>query len=101
MRTKKIWFAIVGIKPLKGNKIISNSNGAHVNVACISDTKTNFKRKLQEIFKYHKCEIFQILDIETEDNLTIINKNNSEKIILMNEINEGYQFAWGTFYTFD
>jgi len=100
MNTEKIWFAIVGIKPLKGNEIISDANGAHVNVACISDTKANFKRNLKENFKYHKFEVFEILDIETEENMKIINKENSEKIKLLNEIKEGYRFAWGTFYTY-
>ena len=100
MKTEKVWFAVVGIKPLKGNTTISDASGAHVNVACISDTKANFKNKLQENFEYYKFEIFEILDIETEENLTINNKNNSGKIKLLYEIKEGYRFAWGTFYTF-
>ncbi len=74
MKVEKIWFAIVGIKPLKGNEIISNANGAYVNVACLSDTKTNFKTKLQENFKHHKFEIFEILDIETEGILVLLIK---------------------------
>lgn len=49
MHSDKIWFAIVGIKPLKGNKIISSAKGAHVNVACISDTEEILKQNLLKI----------------------------------------------------
>jgi len=101
MNNQKIWFALVGVKPTKGNDIIPNSAGAYANVACVSQSEDEFKNKLQENFKHHKFKIFEIEEIETEETMDIDDEENSEKILLLNEIKEGYQFAWGTFHLFD
>lgn len=100
MESRQIWFAVVGVKPLKGNEIIKGNKGAHVNVACVADSEENFRKKIKENFEYHKCKIFEICDITTDKNILVVNKSNSENIRLLNEIKEGYEFAWGTFYTF-
>ena len=95
---ENIWFAIVGVKPLAGNEIIPKAIAAHVNVALVSKNKTTFKKTLKENFHHHKFEILEILDIETEDTLTIENSKTSEKLKLLKEIKEGYRFAGGTFF---
>lgn len=100
MNIDKVWFALVGIKPLKKNEILPNVKGAYINVACISENERNLKKDLKEIFKHHKFDITDIDEIETEDNLVIDNPDNAEKIQLLNEIKEGYKFAWGTFHSF-
>ena len=95
---ENIWFAIVGVKPLAGNEIVPQAIAAHVNVALVAKNKTTLKKTLKENFLYHKFEIFEINDIETEDTLTIENGKTSEKLKLLKEIKEGYRFAWGTFF---
>ncbi len=100
MSTDKIWFALVGIKPLQKNEILPKAKGAYVNVACISENEGSLKEDLKEIFKHHKFSITDIDEIETEDNLSIDNSDNAEKFKLLNEIKEGYKFDWGTFHSF-
>jgi len=100
MMTDKIWFALVGIKPLKGNEILPKAKGAYVNIACVSKNEESLKEELKEIFKHHLFSITDIDEIETENTLIIDNPNNAEKVQLLNEIKEGYKFAWGTFHAF-
>jgi hypothetical protein len=100
MTKEIIWFALVGIKPLKGNKILPKVKGAYVNVACISANEENFKNDLAEIFKQYRFVLTDIGEIETEDNMVIDNPKNAEKLQLITEIKEGYKFAWGAFHTF-
>lgn len=100
MSIEKIWFALVGIKPLKGNEILPKGKGAYVNVACVSENEGSLKDELKEIFKHHLFTVTDIDEIETEDTFVIDNPYNAEKIKLLNEIKEGYKFAWGTFHTF-
>jgi len=85
---------------LSGNEILPDVKGAYVNVACVSENEKEFKLKLSDIFKHHSFEIFEIDEIETEDDLKIDNPDNAEKLSLIDEIREGYQFAWGTFHVF-
>ena len=98
MEKEKIWFSIVGLKPFDGNEIAPKANAIYVNVALVAKNKTTFKKILKENFLYHKFEVFEILDIETEDSMTVDDPSTSEKIKLLEEINGGYKFAWGTFF---
>jgi hypothetical protein len=100
MATEKIWLALVGVKPLKGNEILPKVKGAYVNVACISTNEENFKNDLAEIFNQYRFALTDIDEIETEDNMVIANPKNAEKLQLLSEIKEGYKFAWGAFHTF-
>jgi hypothetical protein len=101
MSNKKIWFALVGVKLMEGNEYLTDADGAYVNAACLSENESEFIAKLHENFEHNKFKIFEIDDIETEETLSIDNEDNAEKLALMDEINEGYSFAWGTFHTFD
>jgi hypothetical protein len=96
---EKVWFALVGVRPLEGNELITDAKGAYVNVACLSEDESRFKKKLYENFEYYKFQIFDIDDIETEETLDI--ENDSVRSELLNEIKEGYGFSWGTFHSFD
>ena len=78
MSTEKIWFALVGIKPLKGNEILPEVKGAYVNVACVSENEGSLKGQLKEIFKSHLFVVTDIEEIETEDNIVIDNLENAE-----------------------
>jgi len=100
VKKEPVWFAIVGVRPLAGNDIIPEAKGAHVNIACVSENEESLKATLMENFDHYKFKVFEITDIETENNLSIDNPNNSEKIKLLKEIKEGYRFALGTFFTF-
>lgn len=100
MSVVKIWFALVRVKPLKGNEFLPDSKGAYVNVAYACDNEVNLKSELAEVFKYHKFKVTEINDIETVDTLIVDNPSNAEKVKLLNEINEGFKFAWGTFHAF-
>ncbi|TKC05250.1 hypothetical protein [Pedobacter frigoris] len=97
---KKIWLALVEVIPLEGNEFIT-SDGAYVNVACLAESKSQFKSELHSNFERNKFKVLDIDDIETEKSLIVTNAENAERLRLIDEINEGYEFAWGTFYTFD
>ena len=85
----------------EAQRIFVQSKGAYVNVACVSENEITFKKEVSDIFMHHRFKVFEIDEIETEENLAIDNPSNAEKITLLNEIKEGYSFAWGTFHTFD
>lgn len=97
----KIWLALVGVKVQEGNEYIKDADGAYVNVACLSENEDEFITKLHKNLEHNKFKIFEINDVETEETLTINNEDNAEKLTLIDEIKEGYSFAWGTFHTFD
>lgn len=97
-KTEKIWFALVGLQPLKGNEIVPEAKSAYVNVACVANGQESLTKKLHENFTYHKFKIIEITDIETEENITIDDKKTSAKIKLLKEIKEGNKFAWGKFF---
>jgi hypothetical protein len=101
MNNKKIWLAVVGVTPLTGNEILPDVRGAYVNVACMCDDEKEFKEILNQVFFHHRFKVIEIDDIETEDGIVIHNPKNAEKITLIKEIKEGYQFSWGTFHAFD
>lgn len=96
-----IWFALVGVKVIEGNEYITDADGAYVNVACLAEDETGFITKLHKNFEHNKFKVFSIDEIETERTLIIDNEDNAEKLELLDEIKEGYSFAWGTFHTFD
>lgn len=100
MENGKIWFALVKVRPLQGNEILPKVKGAYVNIACISESEQTLREDIIEFFKYYLFKVITIEDIENEQSLIIENANKAEKTQLLNEINEGYQFAWGTFHTF-
>jgi len=96
----KIWLAIVKVSPLKGNEFLASVK-AYVNVACIAADEEQFVGKLHSYFKLHKFEIHEIDDVLTESSLGFAYEKTEERINLINEINEGYEFAWGTFHVFE
>jgi len=98
--SKKIWLAIVKVTPLLGNEFL-NSGGAYVNVACLAEGRKQFVSMLHSYFELNRFEVQDVDDIETEGTLVVTDKETAEKIKLINEIKEGYEFAWGTFHTFD
>lgn len=100
MTKEKIWLALVGVKRLDGNKYIDTA-GAYVSVAGLAGDEAEFISKLNFNFKHNKFEVFEIEDIETENSLTTENTENAEKLKLIDELKEGYKFAWGIFHTFD
>lgn len=99
MGDELVWFALVKVKPLKGNEILPKVKGAYVNVACISENEQTFKVTIEQIFKSHLFKVISIEDIENKQNL-VVETDTSEYVRLLNEINEGYEFAWGTFHSF-
>jgi len=101
MVNNRIWFALVGVRPMENNDYIPDADGAYVDVACVATTEDEFISKLKKNFEHNRFEVFEIEDIETEDTLNVVNEENAEKITLMLEIKEGYNFAWGTFHTFN
>jgi hypothetical protein len=101
MKNNITWFAVVGVRVLANNELIHDANGAYVNIACVADDRDELLVRLCEIFKHNRFEVFDIDDIETEESLNIREGWNPEKMELLNEIKEGYLFAWGTFHSFD
>jgi len=96
----KIWFALVEIKPLYNNTILKDVSGAFLNVAYKAETKDELIIQINKTFKENKFMICEIDNIETVDKMEIDNPDNAEKLVLLNDIEEGYDFSWGVYHTY-
>jgi len=81
--------------------MLSNADGAYVNVACIAASEALFKNQIKVVFDHHNFEIFEIEDIELATSMEIDDEESAEKVELVNELTGGVRFAWGTFHAFD
>ncbi|MGZ3756024.1 MAG: hypothetical protein ACXVAY_20030 [Mucilaginibacter sp.] len=99
-RRKNIWFALVEVTAENGNTDLGDAMGAFVNVAYQAFNKEDFLTIVEESFKSFDFKVIQVKTIERGDNLLITNPDNAEKLILLNRIKDGDEFAWGTFHTY-
>lgn len=97
---RNTWFAIVRVTPVNGNTDLGGAIGAHVNVAYRAYDSEDFLEMVEESFKSYDFDVIEVDDIERGDDLTIVNSDNSEKLILLQRILDGDEFAWGTFHTY-
>lgn len=96
---EKIWFALVGLKTLKGNEMIPEHKGAYTRIACKLSDKKELQPFLNDIFKYYHFEVIDITDIQAEETLNLEDQENKITQELISEINKGRKFAWSTFHT--
>ena len=97
---KNIWFALVEVTAENGNTDLGDAIGAFVNVAYRAFNKENFLSVVVESFKSFDFKVIEVNSIERGDNLLITNPDNAEKLILLNRIKDGDEFAWGAFHTY-
>lgn len=97
----KVWFALVEIKPLNNNTILKDVSGAFLNVAYKASTKDEFIIQIENSFKKNDFMVCEIDEIETFENMEIHNPDNAEKLVLLNDIEEGYDFSWGVYHTYE
>ena len=100
-RIDMIWLGIVEVKAINNNEDLGGAAGAFVNVAYIASSHNDFIQNVNESFQANDFEVIEIEEIENEENLSIDNPDNAEKLELIREIKNGEKIAWGTFHTFD
>jgi len=97
-----IWFGLVEVKPLKDDTIIESAEGAFVNVAYRAIDKDDFIERAKKTFLENYFEAVNFEDIENVKDFTTVESSNAEKVALLNDVSqEGYEFSWGIFYTYN
>ena len=97
---KNIWFALVRVEPVNGNSDLGNAIGAYVNVAYRAQNRNDFLVILKESFTSYDFNVLEVEEIEGVNELSIVNPESAEKLILLKQISHGDDIAWGTFYNY-
>jgi hypothetical protein len=97
---RNTWCALVRVTAVNGNTDLGDATGAYVNVAYQALGEEDFVTIVEQSFKSFDFKVIEIEYIERGDDLFIANPDDSEKLILLNRILDGDEFAWGTFYTY-
>ena len=97
-----IWFALVEIRASKDNNALEGAFGAFVNVAYRAVSIEDLLSKIKLSFKENDFEVYKVNDIESKESIAIDNVENAEKLELLQDIEqEGYDFSWGIYHTFE
>lgn len=83
-----IWFALVQVEPINDNKDLGEAKGAYINVAYKAVSKDEFVKIVLNSFKEYNFNFLDFDEVEKAPELVIENIDDSEKILLLEKIEE-------------
>ena len=96
-----IWLALVEIKAIGYHETLKEGKGAFINVAYKASGYEEFMEQLKSTFSNKNLLIVGIDDLETKENLSIASEGNTERLELIRDIEDGHDFSWGIFHSYD
>jgi hypothetical protein len=95
---KNIWFGLVKVEAINGNKDLDGAKGAYVSVAYVVENEIDFVNRVNETFASHDFKVNGIEEIQEIPDEGIFENKNPEKFRLIDDLNNGASFTWGDFH---